>query len=183
MTKIEAPTVGFEIERKFLVRDADLAEVELKLYDVHQVYLDVEAINSLDLPGIPKVASPDLSRHEARVRHTKHGDDHEFLLTSKVGERGIKRAETETKIDVDIFNKLKDTFGQSEVKKKRFVFTYLRKTFELDVFPDSRIMILEVELTKENQLFAVPPFVDIIREVTEDKDYYNFNLATKTIKE
>ena len=177
------PTAGYEIERKFLVRDADLSEMELRLYDVHQVYLDVEAINGLDLPGIPKVANPDLTRHEARIRHTKHGDEHKYWLTTKVGERSIKRAETEVEIDVDIFNKLKDAFGQSEVKKKRFTFTYLRKTFELDVFPDSRMMLLEVELDNENQLFAVPPFVDIIREVTDDLDYYNFNLATKIVKE
>jgi len=177
------PKSKYEIERKFLVRDADLAEVELKLLDIHSVYLDVEAINDLDLEGVPKVAAPDLNRHESRIRHITHGDNHEYWLTSKVGERKMTREETEAKIDVDTFNKLKDKFGQAEIFKKRFEFTYLRKKFELDVFPEQRIMILEVELDSENQMFAVPPFVDIIREVTDDTDYYNFNLANKIIEE
>lgn len=180
---VEKPESKYEIERKFLVRDADLAEVDLTLLDIHSVYLDVREINDLDLPGIPKVASPDLDRHEARIRHVIRGDEHEYWLTSKVGERGIKRAETEARIDVDVFNKLKDKFGMKEVLKKRFEFVYLRRKFELDVFLNSRLMVLEVELDNEKQMFAVPPFVDIIREVTDDKDYYNFNMATKIEKE
>lgn len=178
---MEKPKAHYEIERKFLVRDADFDGVELTLKDIHAVYLDVNEINNLDLPGVPKVASPDLDRHECRVRQVTTKGVSEYWLTSKVGERGIKRAETEAKIDVDTFNKLKEKFGIHEIIKKRFVFTYLRRQFELDVFPDSRIMILEVELDDEKQLFAVPPFVDIIKEVTDDADYYNFNMA-KSIK-
>lgn len=179
----EKPVSKYEIERKFLVRDADLQGIDLDLWDIHSVYLDVNGINDLDLPGVPKVASPDLSRHEARIRHVVKDDKHEYWLTSKVGERGIKRAETEARIDVDVFNKLKDKFGLTEITKKRFVFTYLRRKFELDVFPASRLMILEIELDDEKQLFAVPPFVDIIKEVTDDENYYNFNLATELPKE
>jgi CYTH domain-containing protein len=38
-------------------------------------------------------------------------------------------------------------------------------------------MMLEIELDKEDQLFALPPFVNIVREVTGDERYSNSNIA------
>ena len=43
--------------------------------------------------------------------------------------------------------------------------------------------ILEVELDNENDEFELPPFIEVIREVTNDKAYRNYALSKKIPKE
>jgi CYTH domain-containing protein len=43
------------------------------------------------------------------------------------------------------------------------------------------LAILELELKDKNQKIELPPFLDIIKEVTEDKSFNNFSLADKKL--
>jgi CYTH domain-containing protein len=67
------------------------------------------------------------------------------------------------------------------VEKTRFVFKYQGQIFELDVFkgPLKGLAILEIELKNKKQKVSLPAFLDIKKEVTDDKRYNNFSLASK----
>ena len=41
----------------------------------------------------------------------------------------------------------------------------------------SRQALMEVELTNEKEEFTLPPFIRVLREVTDDPDYSNYSLA------
>ena len=55
---------------------------------------------------------------------------------------------------------------------------YGGKEFEIDVYPfwlDKAVM--EIELTDEEEPVALPPEIEIIRDVTADRRYTNASLA------
>ena len=52
--------------------------------------------------------------------------------------------------------------------------------FEIDIFPFWRDKaFLEVELKSENEGFVLPPFIKVIKDVTEDEEYTNHALARR----
>ena len=170
------PTV--EIERKFLVREATLRDVAgLQLIEIESIYLDIDRIvakgEDLGLLGF----ADQVGHKEVRIGKYESGDDVEYWMTTKIGGPGISRAESMIEIDEKEYLKLAKNLGMSILRKKRFKFDYLRNTFELDVFPDDKMMVMEIELKSENQFFALPPFVTVVREVTGEPKYYSGNIA------
>lgn len=167
---------SYEIERKFLVSDADLRDLSLELTSITSTYLDTDKIfkigSSLGLPSRPPSAN-----YELRASKLISDESTKFLLTSKVGPYSITRAESTCEIDASTYEDVVHRFGVSQIRKKRFKFTYLRKLFELDVYQEPELIMLEVELNSETELFAVPPFVSIIKEVTGDPMFYNKNIS------
>ena len=70
------------------------------------------------------------------------------------------------------------------VEKTRYVYPYKGKKMEIDVFPFwNKQAYLEVELENENDAFELPPFVEVIREITGDKAYRNYALSKKIPEE
>ena len=64
------------------------------------------------------------------------------------------------------------------IYKDRYVFSYGSKVLELDVFPfwDDKAF-LEIELDSEEDVYAVPPEITVIEDVSDDPSYKNKNLA------
>jgi CYTH domain-containing protein len=173
---VSNPTV--EIERKFLVREATLRDVEgLKLIEIESIYLDIDRIVSkgedLGLLGFAN----QVGHKEVRISKSECEDKVEYWMTTKIGGPNISRDESMIELDEAEYLKLAGNLGSSILRKKRFKFDYLRNTFELDVFPDDKMMVMEVELESEGQFFALPPFVNIVREVTGEPEYYSGNIA------
>lgn len=166
-----------EIERKYLVRGADLRDIEsLQLYHIESIYLDVNKLAKSDPEVIFSTAD---TSHELRVSKITDMDGNtDYTSVSKVGDYDLVREELALSIDESAFNEAVENFGKSKLEKKRFMFTYNNTLFSLDIFNDGDPMILEVELESERQLFEVPPFIDIIRDVTGESDYYSANLST-----
>ena len=68
--------------------------------------------------------------------------------------------------------------GRGTVKKDRYCIVYKDKYFELDVYPIWRDRaLLEIELSREDEEFELPDFLDVIREVTPEDEYKNYNIA------
>ncbi len=65
------------------------------------------------------------------------------------------------------------------IEKTRFVFNYKNQIFELDVFkgPLKGLVVLEIELKNINESVHLPPYLKILKEVTNDKKYSNSKLA------
>lgn len=72
-----------------------------------------------------------------------------------------------------------------EVNKTRFVFKFNDQVFELDVFkgPLKGLAILEIELKNIEDTVELPDFLKVIKEVTKDKKYTNYALASKKLHE
>ena len=64
------------------------------------------------------------------------------------------------------------------IQKTRYCLTWDNQCFEIDVYPfwqDRAIM--EIELRSEDDEIRFPPEIEIIREVTSDRNYRNSSLA------
>jgi CYTH domain-containing protein len=58
---------------------------------------------------------------------------------------------------------------------------YNNKYFEIDIYPFAQNRaICEIELLSEDEKFDFPPFINIVKEVTDDKRFSNYSFA-KTI--
>ncbi len=96
-------------------------------------------------------------------------------------ENGI-REEIEYKITSDEYKKLLEEADENcaPVVKTRYCFVYAHKYFELDVFPFMKDKaFLEIELKNPDEIFELPPFINVIEDVTENKEYTNLALAKK----
>ena len=66
------------------------------------------------------------------------------------------------------------------VRKTRYEIPYNGKCFEVDVYPfEKDRAVMEIELNSEHEEFETPPFIKIIKEVTEDKAFSNKSIAEK----
>lgn len=150
---------GFEIERKFLVAmpDKDLLN-SFERSDIVQIYLKGEKGTT----------------ERIRKRTDSAGCIYTHTIKRKVS--NIRRMEDEQEIDASRYEQLLERAdpGHRVVEKTRYCFDHQGQLWELDVYPfwnDRAIM--EIELADEAQIVELPPFIEIIREVTDDGRYSN----------
>ena len=150
---------GFEIERKFLIAMPEasfLAGCEAS--KITQTYLLGEENTS------------------ERVRQRVWKENCEYTHTVKLKLSNIRRIETENVIDRAEYERLLD---RADPQRTPIVKTrYCGKLWELDVFSfwDDRAF-LEIELADEEEEFALPAEIRLIREVTDDPRYTNAALS------
>jgi CYTH domain-containing protein len=168
---------NIEIERKFIVElpksweDLSiLLEDIIQVQRITQIYLKKEN----DKPSV-------------RIRKTIQGFSNKTETIYHINqkekiEEGINK-EKEEKISEEQYNSLLKEAdpNRNPVKKTRFVFSFEDQIFELDIFKGKLkgLAILELELNDKDQEISLPPFLKILKEVTKDKDYNNYNLAAK----
>ena len=158
---------GMEIEHKYLIHFPDVEFLKntdnAVVYDITQDYL--LPVNS----GVNR-----------RVRKRSTGDMTEYFYTQKSHITDLKRIEIEKTISENEYLELlkeKDP-ERNTIAKQRIGFYYSSQFFETDIFPfwtDRALMELEVE--SEEQAVMLPPFIEVIKEVTSDKRYTNSALA------
>jgi CYTH domain-containing protein len=72
----------------------------------------------------------------------------------------------------------------SPINKVRHRFIIDGQPFEVDVYPQwQNTAIMETELENREKKVEIPPFIDVIREVTGDKAYSNAGMARSFPKE
>lgn len=166
--------VPVEIERKFLIEKPDLeklaSKVHITVVDIVQTYL-----------------VPNKNDVERRVRKRGTQDSYTYYLTTKTQINNLKRFEVEERITQKEYLTL---LGQADpltstIVKKRICFVYKSQYFEIDLFSFSDDKaILEIELTNENSVVRLPDFIKCIKEVTDNQNYWNYNLAkTETLEQ
>ena len=157
-----------EIERKYLIKIPDVALLEQQpVYtkiEMEQAYLKSDGENS----GM-------------RVRKSiVNGEKVTYKKTFKRNITSVTRVEIEDDISEEAYNEyLKDIDeGSTVIKKVRHCFMYQGQFFELDMYPfwNDRAT-LELEISSEEQEITLPPFISLIKEVTEDKRYTNRSLS------
>lgn len=169
----------YEIERRFLV---NFPSSWSELAEMFDNLIDIKRINQTYLERKGKEPS-------IRVRKTIEGltgDKHIIyhFNQKKFVEEGVNE-EKEHEISKNQYEKFleKPHPDKVTIDKTRFVFKYNDQIFELDVFkgPLKGLAILEIELKDKNQTIELPPFLKIINEVTKDKKFNNFELASRKL--
>lgn len=147
-----------EIERKYLVRNADYRTFAISRVRIRQGYLSLCAKNSV------------------RVRIW---DQQAFLtIKSKIGHNGFSRYEWEKEIPVADAEELLQLAVSGYIDKYRYIVPLSDGLVcEVDEFmgDNEGLVLAEVELPSENMQFVRPDFLG--EEVTLDSHYYNSYLS------
>ena len=161
-----------EIERKYLIYYPNIKELE-------------------ELPNCTKVdiAQTYLKSHddiERRIRARGIEGNYLYYLTEKRKISNIKRIEVERKLSQDEYLKLLMEADNKlhTIHKTRYCLIENNQYFEIDIYPQwQNQAIMEIELNDESQEFSIPNFINIIKEVTDDDKYKNYEMAKEMPKE
>ena len=158
--------MNIEIERKFLIRMPSSnnlnAQKDVCVKNLEQTYLTSDG------------------SYNARVRSIDEGGRVRYVKTVKRRISVLSCYEDEFEIsEAQYQEELKNADkSKTAIKKTRYCIPFGEHIVEIDVFPFwSDRAILEVELKNEDEEFSLPSFVEIIKEVSDDKRYKNTNLA------
>ena len=163
----------YEIERKYLIRfpntDTLLAQNGVEQWEVVQIYLTV------DHPGETR-----------RIRQIVSGGEIKYYKTFKRHVTDVKNEEDEGEIDQMEYIRLsQEQLPQCRpLGKTRYRIPYEGHVLEIDVYPFWKDRaILEIELSRENEGAAIPAYLQIIRDVSNDLRYKNRQLAENVVVE
>ncbi len=162
---------GREIERVWVLRAAPVIPVAVEQWKIEQGYLAPLAANEVELA---RVGFP-----EGRLRRIVEPSGAErFFHTVKSGS-GIVRMETEREISRAQFDAAWAGTDGRRLAKTRHRVHVDGLVWEIDVFRDLPLVMVEVELASETQAFTMPSWIAtlVVKEVTEDARYRNAALA------
>ncbi|MBO5852895.1 MAG: CYTH domain-containing protein [Clostridia bacterium] len=155
-----------EIERKFLIKMPN----EKRL-------LDLKSIRVLNI-------SQTYTTKGERIRKIEENGSITYIKTIKKHISDLVRLEMEEEISGDEYNCLLGFKEGNTIEKTRYVYLYKGKNIEIDIFPFWQSQaFLEVELISEDEDCPLPSFIEVIKEVTEDKAYRNYSLSKNIPKE
>lgn len=162
----------FEIERKFLIYYPNIKKLEsmpnCTKVDITQTYLKSK------------------DDTERRIRARGIDGDYLYYLTEKRKISNLKRIEIERKLTQDEYlvllmesdNKL------HTIRKTRYCLSENNQYFEIDIYPEWDYQaIMEIELSSEDENIKTPEFIEIIKEVTDDESYKNYQMAKEMPKQ
>jgi len=153
--------VGFEIERKYLVRGERWRELVRERVSIRQAYLSSDGKASI------------------RVRIK---DERTATLTIKSKPAGLRRLELEYPVPVVEAEALMQLRQGAIIQKVRHVVPWHDLAWEIDVFSgeNSGLVIAEIELRDEHQVVDLPDWIG--PEVTGQRPFYNGFLMARPFR-
>jgi CYTH domain-containing protein len=150
---------GREIERKWLLERLPEAEEGDDAVEIDQGWLPGKSIRE-------------------RVRRVRSSSGERFYRTLKAGS-GLERIEIEEETSAEVFAALWPLTEGSRVSKRRHRRADRDLVWEVDEFLDRELVLAEVELPDPEHEVELPDWLSgaLVREVTDDPDYANMNLA------
>jgi CHAD domain-containing protein/CYTH domain-containing protein len=148
-----------EIERKYLLSGPPEVTEGRSAREIEQGYL----------PG---------DRIQERLRRITEADRILHVRSIKLGS-GLVRMEVQEEIEPELFDRLWPLTEGRRLSKRRYRFASAGLVWEVDEFTDRDLWLAEVELATADQESSPPDWLKplIVREVTDDPDYLNVNLA------
>lgn len=155
-----------EIEHKFLIKMPSITALEsqsgYRIRKMSQTYLACEQGKS------------------ERVRKIEENGVTSYVHTVKERISVLSCYEEEKTISEIEYNSLllRADRDKKSISKTRYSFEYASHTLEIDVYDfwNDRAT-LEIELSSEDEPYGIPDFIEVIKEVSDDKRYKNTNLA------
>jgi CYTH domain-containing protein len=159
--------IPVEIERKFLIKKESIDFLSrfcsVTVCDIIQFYLKKQ------------------NGFERRIRCSGIDGNYSYFYTQKKKAKTEGRIELEKKISSKEYLRLLAEEVDPNlkcIKKKRVCLVYDYQYIEIDLFDFSDDKaIMEIELTDMSQKINLPDFIKVIKEVTKDDKYSNYNLA------
>ena len=157
-----------EIEKKFLIKMPDLewikANTKVDIAEISQTYLGMKDNGFGD-----------------RVRKMTIDGNTKYYHTSKKSISNMSRIEIEKEITKKEYDDiLAKPHRGNTLLKTRYIIHMNNLKYEIDVYPFwKETAILEIELSSEKQKYEIPDFIEIIGDVTGNKDYSNNSLSNK----
>ena len=157
-----------EEERKYIIEMTGPVADDCIESDITQTYLQSDA--------------------DSEVRLRKRGFDGKFVFVHTTKKKTSENEElvTERQINQSLYEmmlSLADPQRQT-LEKHRQSFIWQGQYFEIDSFKGQLegLVILETKGIAEGEPVKFPPFVRVVREITGDEAYYNYNLAKRSEK-
>ena len=120
--------------------------------------------------------------YEYRVRKiTQEGNASYHFNVQKRNINGERQIITERTIkprEYEILLESSEVEDYLTVNKTRYSFVYKDQYYKLDYFEDG-LMMLEVNVTKENPEITLPDFINVEKEVTDEYEYSNIAIARR----
>ena len=96
---------------------------------------------------------------------------------------GVEQVETERQVSNALYESLlsqADPYRRA-IRKKRRSFIWKGQYFELDTYLDQLegMTILETKGIASTEDVNFPPFIKVVKDITGNRDYYNYNLALR----
>lgn len=167
-----------------------LAEKQVKRQDKYSVDLkntDLDGIiRNSRLMKIEQTYLQSDANVERRIRKSELNNSVSYYFSVyKIMEDGSRLIVSEKSIDEKMYNQLmesRDTAYET-IRKNRYYFSDNGTYFALDVFENMEdVGILEINVG-EHEVVSIPSYVTVMEDVTNNKDYYNKNIARKDSKE
>ena len=162
----------FEIERKYLIYYPNLKELD-----------NMDNCTKVDITQTYLKSNDDTER---RVRARGINGNYMYYLTEKKNISNIKRIELEKRLTQDEYLDLlmEEDTNLKTIHKSRYCLSTNNQYFEIDIFPEwDKQAIMEIELSSEDDEVNIPDFIKILKEVTNDESYKNYNMAKKMPKQ
>ena len=123
---------------------------------------------------------------EIRLRKHSWGKKDVFVHTTKKNTAQHEELVTERQINNSLYEMMLGLADPQRrtICKHRQSFIYKGQFFEVDTYHGQLegLVILETKGIAEGEPVKFPPSVNVVREITGDKDYYNYNLAKKSVR-
>ena len=160
-----------EMERKFLIESFDLQAIPAHVTEsqIVQDYL---------------ISPEQKEERRVRARADKWGTSYYYTVKRKI--RPGVRIEIERNIDNDEYQRLLTLKDQSfqTIKKRRSCFFFQGQFIEVDTFdsPEKHagLWLMEIEQSSAQKELILPPYVNVVKEVTDDESYSNRLIASLT---
>lgn len=103
---------------------------------------------------------------------------YEKIIKTKI-EKGINKEQHFDVDQISFFNEIQKPGKTKYIKKTRITVEENNLKFEIDRFEDYNLIILEVELESLKQKITFPYYIEkeIIKEITGEKEFSNYNLS------
>ena len=114
------------------------------------------------------------------MRQRGSGGKYIYFRTEKIRVSDLKRVEIERRITQDEYLAalMNADTSMRPIRKNRYCLSYGSQYFEIDIYPFwNDKAVVEIELSDENEQVKMPEFIKVIREVTDDRSFSNYELA------
>ena len=148
--------MNIEIERKFLINKKP--ENFDNKFHIKQFYIHVD---------------------DKFVQRLRLFNNEKAIMSLKQNCAGLSRYEFEYEIPLEDAKKIVSIADSIFIEKIRYIIYYESMKWEIDEFLGNNkgLLIAEVELEDENQKIKLPDW--IVKEVTNQNKYFNYNLALR----
>ena len=152
-------------ERKYIVEVNGAFPEDSIQSEITQTYLQAE-------PGA-----------EIRLRRRGWGQKQVYVHTTKKKTSDNEELVTERQINLSLYEMMLSLADPNRhtIRKQRNSFIWKGQYFEVDTYKEALdgLVILETKGIAEGEPVKFPPFLHVIKEITGDENYYNYNLALK----